>query len=41
MTIGDAGYNRDLAIEVNCIKDLLSRSSIVNEVLKRAPDLQM
>jgi hypothetical protein len=41
MTIGAAGHNRNLATQINCVKELLSRSGIINEVLRRAPDLQV
>jgi hypothetical protein len=41
MTIGVAGHNRDLATQIDCVKELLSRSRIINEVLKRAPHLMM
>jgi hypothetical protein len=41
MTTGGPGYNRDLATQINCVKDILGRSGTINEVLKRAPDLQM
>jgi uncharacterized protein len=41
MTIGAAGHNLDLTTQINCVKDILSRSRIISEVLKRAPDLEM
>jgi hypothetical protein len=41
MTIGGSGYNRDLATQIDCVKELLSRSRIISEVLRRAPDLRM
>ncbi len=41
MTIRTAGHNRDLATQINCVEDILSRSRIISEILKRAPDLQM
>lgn len=41
MTIGAVGHNRNLATQIDCVKDLISRSRIINEVLKRAPDLRM
>lgn len=41
MRIGDSGHNRDLATQISCVEDILSRSRSISEVLKRAPDLQM
>lgn len=41
MTIGAAGHNRDLTTQIDCVKDVLSRSTILTAILTRASDLKM
>lgn len=41
MTIGAAGHNRDLTTQIDFVKDILSRSTILTAILTRASDLKM
>jgi len=41
MTTRESGYNQDLATQISCLRELLGRNEIINQVLKRSRSLKM